>query len=184
MIPYVMGSGILDENRTNAVLEYMQTHGALCMGMLRIHQHSGLFANEDGLDDGYTSRYFQAIAHRDEPERMLVSLYGKLAQGFTRDTFVGAEGSSLVALDSGGRPMYLPPNSTSNGFFLAMLRDLLVQDDFVDEKGVPNELRLMFATPRAWLADGKAIVVKNAPTVFGAVSAVAKSDFTYWKSRR
>ena len=181
MIPYVIGSGILDESRTAAVLDYLQTRGGLCMGMLRIHQHSGLFANEDGLDDGYTSRYVQALLRRDEADRVLVSFYGKLAQGFTRDTFVGAEGTSLVALDPGGRPMYLPPNSTGNGFFLGMLRDLLVQDESVDDNGVPDKLRLMFATPRAWLEDGKTIEVKNAPTVFGPVSVVAHSDLAHSK---
>jgi pimeloyl-ACP methyl ester carboxylesterase len=179
MIPYIVGSGILDESHTGAVLEYLQTHGGLCMGMLRIHQHSGLFANEDGLDDGYTSRYVQALLRRDDVDRVLVSFYGKLAQGFTRDTFVGAEGTSMVALDGGGRPMYLPPNSTGNAFFLAMLRDLLVQDESTDDNGVPDKLRLLFATPRAWLDDGKTIKVKNAPTVFGPVSVIAHSDLAH-----
>jgi hypothetical protein len=179
MIPYILGSGILDEPRTTAVLDYLQTRGGLCMGMLRIHQHSGLFANEDGLDDGYTSRYFQAIAQRDDVDRMLVSFYGKLAQGFTRDTFVGAEGSSLVPLDPGGRPMYLPPNTTSNAFFMMMLRTLLVQDTVINEPGPSEKLRLLFATPRAWLEDGKTINAENVPTNFGPVSIKAHSDLSH-----
>jgi pimeloyl-ACP methyl ester carboxylesterase len=87
----------------------------------------------------------------------------------------------MVALDPRGRPMYLPPNSTGNAFFLAMLRDMLVQDESTDDNGVPDKLRLLFATPWAWLEDGKTIEVKNAPTVFGPVSVVAHSDLAHNK---
>ena len=32
---------------------------------------------------------------RDEPDRALVSFYGKLAQGMTRDTFIDGEASGI-----------------------------------------------------------------------------------------
>ena len=93
----------------------------------------------------------------------------------TRDTFIGAEGTCLVPLDDFGRQMYLPPNSASNAFFLWMLRYLLVQDWDTSEDGKPDTLRLMFATPRRWLEDGKRIQVERAPTAFGEVGVTMES---------
>ncbi len=181
MIPYVLGSGILTDGQTQGALDFLHARGGICMGMIRFDQHSGLFANEKGLDDLYSLRYTQSLLDRDEVDRALVSFYGKLAQGFTRDTFVGGEGSSLVALDPNGRPMYLPPNASGNGFFLDTLRNLLVQDHDSDNGGVPDTLRLLFATPRDWLEDGNTVTLKNAPTAFGPISLVAKSSVQHGK---
>ena len=58
-----------------------------------------------GSDDGgglYGTRYVLTLLRRDEPDRALVSFYGMLAQGFTRDTFIAGEGSSLTPLDARG----------------------------------------------------------------------------------
>jgi hypothetical protein len=177
MVPYVIGSGIFGNGseRETSMLRYLEEHGGLCMGMMRIHQHSGLFANEDGVDDLYTLRYADALLRRDEPERALVSFYGKLAQGMTRGTFLSAEGTGLRPLDAFGRPMYLPPISSGDGLFLWLLRSMLVQD-YVDNAGEPDTLRLLFATPRRWLADGREIRVEHAPTAFGEVSIWVKSQ--------
>lgn len=177
MIPFVIGARVFDQGseREGWMLRYLEQHGGICMGMIRFHQHSGLFANEDGLDDCFGLRYTDALFRRDEPELALVSFYGKLAQGMTRITFLSAEGTGLKPLDEFGRPMYLPPTSTGAGFFLNMLRSLLVQDYDLDNSGKPETLRLLFATPKRWLEDGKEIVVKNAPTAFGDVSVHVKS---------
>ena len=86
-----------------------------------------------------------------------------------------------MALDPHGRPMYLPPNASGNALFLDLLRNLLVQDDDSDSDGAPDTLRLLFATPRAWLEDGKTIRVEHAPTAFGPVSILAKSDLSHGK---
>jgi len=127
------------------------------------------------LNDLYGMRYALALLQRDEPDRALVSFYGKLAQGMTRDTFIGCEGSSIGAVDQFGRQMYLPPNSTANANYLQQLRYLLVQDYDMDDDGRAETLRLAFGAPRAWLVDGKRIAVKKAPTEFGEVSFVVES---------
>jgi hypothetical protein len=118
------------------------------------------------------------VLRRDEPERALVSLYGMLAQGFTRDTFIGAEGCSLKPLDEGGRQFYCPPNSAANAHFLSMLRYALVQDSDLNDDGKPETLRLFFATSKRWLEDGKQIKVERAPTAFGPVSVTMKSKLS------
>src|SRR5207249_3600287 len=86
--PYMLGSGMFGPGspRERAVIDYLQERGGICMGMIRFHQHSGLFANEDALDDLYGLRYTIKLLQLDEVDRALVSFYGKLAQGLTRDT--------------------------------------------------------------------------------------------------
>ncbi len=183
MIPYVLGSGVFpDESGLNqSIVSCIQQHGGLAMGMIRFDQHSGLFANEKGVDDLYTLRYANALLRYDDPERALVSFYGKLAHGLTRDTFIGGEGSCLVSSDGLGRDTYLPPCSSGNGFFLQTLRRLMVQDWDMDDDGTPDTLRLMFATPRRWLEDGKSITFAKAPTAFGDVSIEMHSDLAHGK---
>ena len=118
----------------------------------------------------YGTRYVVDALRRDDPERALVSFYGMLAHGFTRNTFVGGEEYALEPLDEGGRLFYCPPNSAANSHFLAMLRYLLLQDFDLDDDGMPETLRLLFATPKRWCEDGKRLDIENAPTAFGRVS--------------
>jgi hypothetical protein len=172
VIPYTLESHVLDAAPEKAtwIMEYLQQHGGLAMGMIRFNQKSGLFANQRGLDDLYSLGYADALLRHDQVDRALVTFYGKLAQGLTRDTFIGGEASGLDPLDKHGRGMYLPPNSAGNGTFLWILRNLLVQDWNADGDGKPDTLRLLFATPRRWLADGAAIRLTGLPTGFGKVS--------------
>ena len=178
MIEYVLGSGVFTPESQSAtdILHYIQQKGGLCMGMLRARATPGNFWVAGGrINDLYGMRYALTLLHRDEPDRALVSFYGKLAQGMTRDTFIGCEGSSMGPVDEFGRQMYLPPNSAANSSFLQQLRYLLVQDEDLNDDGRAETLRLAFATPRAWLADGGRIAVKRAPTEFGEVSFVIES---------
>lgn len=185
MAPYLLGSGVFgdDSERTGWILDYMHRRGGICMGMVRFHQHSGLYANENALDDLYSLRYVQTLLRRDDVERAVVSFYGKLAQGLTRDTFIGAEGTGLEPLDASGRPMYLPPNNASNAFFLWALRYLLVQDWDMDDDGKPETLRLLFATPRRWFQDGASLRLERAPTAFGEVSVRVQSRLSQGEVR-
>jgi hypothetical protein len=146
------------------------------MGMTRVQSNRGYWINTQNIDDLYVTRYALALLERDEPDRALVTFYGKLAQGMTRDTFIDGEVSSIVPLDEFGRQMGLPPNSTANASFLQQLRYLLVQDYDLDDDGRAETLRLGFATPRRWLEDGKEISIGRAPTQFGEVSFRIKSD--------
>lgn len=177
MAPYVLGSGVFGpgDERERWILDTLHERGGVCMGMIRFDQHSGVFANTAGLDDLYGLRYVDTLLRRDDVDRVLISFYGKLAQGLTRDTFLGAEGTGLVPMDEFGRGMYLPPNSASNALLLWTLRGMLVQDLDGDDDGRPETLRLLFATPRPWLADGASIRIDRAPTAFGEMSLRAES---------
>ncbi|HPO15307.1 MAG TPA: hypothetical protein PLI09_17825 [Candidatus Hydrogenedentes bacterium] len=173
----MLDSGVFDAQPEKAawILDTLHRRGGVCMGMLRFDQHSKLFANERGVDDNYTIGYILHLLKQDDADRAGVSFYGKLAQGFTRDTFVGGEGTSLDPLDSHGRPMYLPPCTAGNAFFLWTLRHLLVQDWDTDDDGIPDTLRLLYAVPRRWLRDGASIKFENAPTAFGTLSLETES---------
>jgi len=174
VIGYTLGSGIYPPGSEEEtwIARYQETHGGLFMGLLRSGGGGefNFWTGEHRVNPLYGTRYVLDTLRRDDPERALVSFYGMLAQGFTRNTFIGGEGYSLEPVDDGGRMFYLPPNSAANAHFLTMLRHLLVQDWDLDDDGKPETLRLAFATPKRWLEDGKSIVVERAPTAFGPVS--------------
>ncbi|MEA2733823.1 MAG: hypothetical protein QOE14_274, partial [Humisphaera sp.] len=178
MMHYVLGSGVFtpESETADRVMKYLQQHGGHIMGMLSSHAETqNYWIAPRKVNDLYGMRYALLLLRRDEPDRALVSFYGKLAHGFTRDTFIGGEGSDVVPLDEFGRLMYLPPNSAANASFLQQLRYLLVQDYDLNDDGRAETLRLAFATPRAWLKNGARIRVTKAPTEFGDVSFVIES---------
>jgi hypothetical protein len=178
IINYVIGSRIFPPGSAEEkwIPEYLQTHGGLCMGMVRAGgAQNNFWTGPDRMNPLYGTRYVLDALRRDDPERALVSLYGMLAHGFTRNTLIAAEGNTLASVDEGGRFFYCPPNSAGNAHFLSILRNLLVQDWDLDDDGEPETLRLLFGTSRRWLEDGKQIVVERAPTAIGPVSIRAES---------
>jgi hypothetical protein len=178
VINYAIGSRLFPpgSDEETWIPRYLETHGGLLMGMTRAGgAENNFWTGPDRINPLYGTRYVLDVLRRDEPERALVSLYGMLAQGFTRNTLVAAEGSTLAPVDEGGRFFYCPPNSAGNAHFLTMLRNLLVQDWDLDDDGEPETLRLLFATSRRWLDDGQQIVVERSPTAFGPVSLKAES---------
>jgi hypothetical protein len=184
IIGYTIASGIFPagSEEENWIPHYLEQHGGLAMGMLRAGGQENTFWNSEyKINPLYGTRYALDVLRRDEPERALVSLYGMLAQGFTRNTFICGEGCSLKPLDDGGRLFYLPPNSAANSHFLSMLRYALVQDSDLNDDGKPETLRLLFATSKRWLEDGKQIKVERAPTAFGPVSVTMQSKLSEGK---
>jgi len=178
IIGYTMASGIFapGSEEESWIAHYQEHHGGLCMGMLRSGGGQFNFWTSDNrINPLYGTRYVLDTLRRDDPERALVSFYGMLAQGFTRNTFICGEGCALDPMDDGGRVFYCPPNSAANAHFLTMLRYLLVQDWDLDGDGRPETLRLGFATPKRWLENGKTIQVQSAPTAFGPVSLKLES---------
>jgi hypothetical protein len=180
IIGYVISSGIFPpgSQEESWIPHYQEQHGGLCMGMLRASGGYTFWPSAFRYNPLYGTRYALDTLRRDDPERALVSFYGMLAQGLTRNTFVGGEGCSLTPSDERGRLLYCPPNSAANGHLLSMLRNLLVQDWDMDGDGKPETLRLLFATPKRWLEDGKTINVERAPTAFGPVSVRAESHLS------
>ncbi len=179
IIGYTIQSNIFPSGseEENWIPNYQEKHGGICMGMIRSGGGQWNFwTGEYRINPLYGTRYSLNTLLRDDTERSLVSFYGMLAQGLTRNTFIGGEGCSLGPMDNKGRVFYCPPNSAASAHLLSMLRNILVQDWDLDDDGKPETLRLAFATPRTWLEDGKTIEVKNAPTAFGKTSFSIKSN--------
>jgi hypothetical protein len=182
IIGYTIASGIfpVGSKEENWLPHYQEQHGGLAMGMLRSGGMSNTWWDtEFKINPLYGTRYALDTLRRDDVDRALVSLYGMLAQGFTRNTFICGEGASLKPLDGRGRLFSLPPNSAANSHFLSMLRYALIQDLDNDDDGRPETLRLAFATPKRWLEDGKKFKVERAPTTFGPVSFSMESKLNH-----
>lgn len=179
IIGYAIRSGIFPpgSKQETWIPHYQEQHGGLFMGMVKCGgTQINFWTGEQNVNPLYGTRYSLDALRRDDTERALVSFYGMIAQGLTRTTFIGGEGSSILPVDNNGRFFYLPPNSAASAHALSMLRNLLVQDWDLDDDGKPETLRLGFATPRRWLEDGKTIEVRDAPTAFGKTSFTIKSN--------
>jgi hypothetical protein len=174
--PYAFASGLFEpkSRQANGILRYMLLHGSRMLGLVRAGAYSlyGLEPRypESGVNPVYGLNVARFLADNDRPDQLVLSLYGQLAAGMAAGTFVSGEGLSVAPLDGEPeRSMYLPPNGASNGSFLETLRLLLVHETR-GGRGEPRGLELAYATPRAWLAPGKRIVVRRIPTSFGPVS--------------
>jgi len=172
-VGYTIASGIfpIGSEEENWIPNYQEQHGGLVMGMIRAGGPVTRYWNSNfRINPLYWTRYALDVLRRDDVDRALVSFYGMLAQGFTRNTFICGEGGAVTPFDTEGRFFSLPPNSAANAHFLSMLRYLLVQDLDLNDDGKPETLRLCFASPKRWLEDGKGFKVERAPTAFGPVS--------------
>jgi hypothetical protein len=170
VMPYALASGFFAPHGQQAegILRYMLAHGSRLLGLVR----AGAFAlygldrvyPTSGTDQVYGINMARFLADNDEPDQLVLSLYGSLAAAMTAGTFVSGEAASITPLPGTRyRAMYLPPNGASNAAFLETLRVMLVHE-------TSDGLELAFSTPRAWLRPGQRIAVTDAPTSFGQVS--------------
>ncbi len=128
----------------------LEKRGGLILGMCEF---------DGGVDHAYTYGYWLNCLRRDDIERVLLGFYGTLAYGMGRDTYCGVEVTQIMT----GEPTPTTPHLYSGTQQLRLLRNMLVQEE-------GDELVIGRGIPRDWLASGKAIEVRNAPTYFGLVS--------------
>ena len=165
VMPEAFGTGWFTPAQSRGILRYLQLHGSRFLGMPRTSARTVYGAEAGaGLAQVYELGISRFLAANDQPDQLDLSLYGMLAAGMTRGTYVSGEAVSLLPVHRAyARSMFMPPNTGANASFLGTLRELLVHER-------SNGLDLAFSTPRAWLANGQQIVVKDAPTSFGRVS--------------
>src|SRR6185437_5289124 len=154
--------------QARGALTYVLKHGSRLLGLVRAGGYALYGPNavptRSGTDQVYGVNASRFLAAEDEPDQLVLSLYGQLAAGMTPNTFVAGEAASVAPLDGlRYRAMYLPPNGVANDAFLETLRLLLVRETTAG-------LRLAFATPRGWLRAGERIAVTALPTSYGPLS--------------
>ena len=175
VMPYVLASGFFRPGSADAagLLRYLQNHGSRFLGLVRFSPHTGVTNpgyETPGSDDVYGTNVARFLADNDQPDQLLLSLYGKLGAGMTQNTFVSGEGSTIAPVRlQYYRSMHRPPNSANNAFFLEALR-LTLAHETADASGSPRGLELAYSTPRAWLEPGKRIEVRRLQTSFGPLS--------------
>jgi hypothetical protein len=176
VMPYALASGLFAPKGLEAagVLRYMLRHGSRLLGLVR----AGAFAlygphpshPTSGTDEVYGVNMSRFLADNDQPDQLVLSLYGQLAAAMAPGTFVSGEGASVAPLGRDYyRAMYLPPNGASNAAFLETLR-LMLAHETADRNGRPRGLEIAYATPRGWLRPGRRILVRGIPTSFGPLS--------------
>jgi hypothetical protein len=173
VMPYAFASGWFPAHSASArgVLLYLLQHGSRLLGVPRTYART-VYGDEPGagLAQVYGLSTSRFLADNDQPDQLVLSLYGMLAVGMTQGTYVSGEAVSVLPVDGAyDRSMFMPPNSGANASYLGTLRELLVHERR-GPQGQPAGLDLAFSTPRAWLADGQEIRVANAPTSYGKVS--------------
>ena len=173
VMPYAFASGWFPAHSPAArgILRYLLGHGSRFLGVPRTYARTVYGdAPGAGLAQVYGVSPARFLADNDQPDQLVLSLYGMLAAGMTAGTYVSGEAVSVLPVRGAyARAMFMPPNSGSNASYLETLRDLLVHERR-GPLGGPAGLDLAFSTPRAWLASGQEIDVRGAPTSFGAVT--------------
>ena len=182
VVPYALASGLFAPGSPEArgALRYLQLHGARLLGLVRAGAYAlyGLDAPfpTSGTDQVYGLNVARFLAANDRPDDLVLSLYGQLAAGMTPGTYVAGEAASVTPIGRDPyRAMYLSPNGAANATFIETLRLLLVRER-LDGDGRPSGLELAHSTPRAWLAPGKRIAVRRAPTSFGELAYSIRSE--------
>jgi hypothetical protein len=173
--PYALASGLFRpySRESAGALRYLSSHGTRLLGLVRAAAFA-LYRTPrfptSGTDEVYGLNAARFLADNGQADQLVLRLYGELAAGMTENTFVSGESATVAPLDGARyRAMYLPPNSVSNDAFLETLRLMLVHE-LRNATTEPAGLELAAATPRGWLAAGKSISVRGAPTSFGPLS--------------
>ena len=172
--PYALASGFFVAHTAEAdgLLRYLLRHGSRFVGLVRAgaYRLATGDASVSGTDQVYGINVGRFLADEGQADQLVLSLYGTLGAGMTPGTYVSGEAASVSPLhDAFYRSMYLPPNNTTSATFLETLR-LMLFHETRGPRGMPRGLELAFATPRAWLENGKTIAVRHAPTSFGPLS--------------
>jgi len=173
VMPYALASGWVPAHSRAAhgILRYLLAHGARLLGIPRTYARTVYGdAPGAGLAQVYGLSASRFFADNDQPDQLVLSLYGMQAVGMTAGTFVSGEAVSVLPVRGAhDRTMFMPPNSGANASYLETLHELLIHERR-GSLGAPAGLDLAFSTPRGWLADGQEIDVRDAPTSFGKVT--------------
>src|SRR4051795_4928062 len=143
VVPDALASGFFAPRgaRAAAIERYLLLHGSRILGLVRAGAYRLRPAGSllSGTDQVYGVNMSRFLADTDDPDQLVLSLYGTLAAALTPGTYVSGEAASLGPIQSGYRAMYLPPNAAGSATFLETLRLTLVHETRA-RNGEPNGL--------------------------------------------
>ena len=160
-----------DDEAGQWLADYCQQRNGFVLGLTRAR---GMQDKPSGnVNPVYDAGYYDYRLRRGETDRFLIGLYGRLAFGMSRYTYVSSEGQPFVGWNTqkGGYvgAEYSFPNSASNAGTLLMLRNALVVEELKDDVET-GDVFLLRGAPRAWLAEGKRVRAGDLVTYFGEIS--------------
>jgi hypothetical protein len=150
----MVSAGFLRPEWHDAIIAYRVRHGGELLGTTRFSGH---------LDDWPFAGYAYGILLRDRVRPYLLGFYGDLAMHRMRGTFSGYE---QVAIRGIAHRPYMADYCVP----AQLVAPLMARWMLVFEERDADVLWLCRATPRRWLAPGKGIAVRRAPTRWGLVS--------------
>jgi hypothetical protein len=150
--PCMLEAGIPAWNDPKAALivNALERRGGLTAGICQFHSL---------VDHAYSYGYWMNCLQRDEVKRVILGLYASMAYGMSRGTYAAVECTAVRT----GENYWTLPHTYSDTQQLRLLRHMLLRED-------GETLWVGQAIPRAWLAPGKRVAVKGAPTRFGTLS--------------
>jgi hypothetical protein len=159
-MPSAFGSGWFTPPAARGIVHYLLAHGSRLLGMPRTYARTVYGdVRGAGIAPVYALGDSRLLADADQPDQLVLSLYGLRAAGMTDGTYISGEAVSVLPVRGAyDRAMFMPPNTGANASFLGTLRELLVHE----RRGEARPRVLDAAS--AWLADGKTIEVSHAPT--------------------
>lgn len=144
-----------DSREAEIFANMLESRGGLTLGVTRFW---------GGIDHAYAFGYWRHCLERRAPQKAVLALYTSLAYGMSRDTYAAVE----VTFIEDGKNFATLPHTYSNTQQLRLLRTMLLSER-------DDVLRVGWGVPSAWLAGGKRVAIKDAPTFFGAASIVIES---------
>ncbi len=144
-----------------ARLSAIDPRGWMAAAMLHDHEDN-LFLNQWGAaNEPVYNQQATVYLLRDEPEAAIRAFYSMMACAFSHGQLEPIEHRWAWT-------QYFGPPSTDGAWF-ELYRNLLIGDS-------ADALQVGQATPRAWLEDGKRILIERAPTSFGPVNVRISSS--------
>jgi len=158
IVPCILETGIpaWNDPKADLLVNAIRNRGGLMLGISRFH---------DLVDHAYAYGYWMDRLQRDEVKPAILGLYASMAFGMTRDTYSAVECTAIRT----GENYWTLPHTFSNTRQLQLLRNMLVRED-------GDTLWIGQAIPRPWLAPGKRVAIREAPTQFGPISCSIESE--------
>ena len=138
-MPYALASGFFSSrtgSRPRDILRYMLGHGSRLLGLVRAGAYplygTAPLSRSPAPTRSTALNVARFLADNDQPDQLVLSLYGTLARGDDAEHVrLRRGGDGRPARGAAYRSMYLPPNGgTSNSAFLETLRlDARPRDD-------------------------------------------------------